>query len=65
MCGWLVQLDLIKIDSTDMAGRVVLSRKNNNDTIFQIDLDKQNAGIYLVKFTTQEGVITKKVGLIK
>lgn len=50
--------EISKIEIIDMTGKLILSRSGNIDS--SIDVSSMTAGLYLIKFITNDLVITKK-----
>ena len=55
------ELKVENIQLYDMLGKKVLEQKAEDVTLHQIDLSQLPAGVYFVKITTDNGVITKKI----
>ena len=51
------------ITSCDLAGRELITKQSSDNQI-QIDMSAYSAGTYLVKVTTDGGVVVKKVTLL-
>jgi hypothetical protein len=55
------QLTMNNVEVFDVYGRCHLSRVARHENEVRLDISKLQAGIYLIRITTESGVVTQKV----
>ena len=63
--SWLRDAGTYRADVYSVGGKLVLSRENISERSYGIDLSDLPAQMYLLRVTTTEGVVTKRVLLRK
>ena len=54
-----------KIEVIDSFGRLVLQKVTTQNDLIPIDVQKLNSGLLIVRITTEQGIVSKKVVLAK
>jgi hypothetical protein len=58
-------LQLKKIEITDIAGKIIYTKDNNFNYLISINTEKYKSGIYFVNIYSDNNIITKKISVVK